>query len=722
MIFPSDDAIRRGTVTRYSPGVLLGNWYEEMRQKEDKLKLFQQNREEAARQRRIGGDGCLHGSSMEEAVLLQRLVEPVDICALLASLPKEEWENNEMEEHGGLAAHVRQEYMAKGEVLADGIYRPEYCYTSWAPMPSPSREGIVSNYPPELPMREAVGGGCRPTGVTRYGGEEAREEGLNGAPLPSQRLLRQCCSRPTNPREGPPPCVAPRGPRVPLGVPLMIRSVKTGAALALDCTARPGQGPYDALVTASPSTVPVVRTTWTIFPCLDENNMAYRSDWMGEGRILHYGQRVRIGNENITEMGTYCLQGDLENGYQSSVPRKVKASMGACADSVFMVGRPAHRRGDPTSDGYPVRMGDPITLIHVASNQPLCCMGEDARRDGGRGRGQLVSPVHVTTRFGVEYAVNCMLERNGRFGVSRADVVVLPENMFFFATGSEADGPRTKSQQNSVCLDQILPMSCGDGLDRIIGEIRAGAIKMGGRLGLRPLSLALGTAGAEGRYPFFLDRPGLVERFTKLGIYLLPGQLDAMMSALDHTGNHTVNALELMSLLRAGTMNPYRMKAVVTAFQRLLMEGKGGVEFTDMFHLYCENSHGHPDVMDGLISRAEACKDFEVCWPSHIINTKLGTVRLDEFTTYYADISPAVYDDRRFCATLRNCWMIPLTDAYRKGIPFRVIEVEHNNGEKKSVRVPNTMVLNPENRDGILRMLYQHGLTDIKDFSVSNLI
>lgn len=714
MIYPGDDGIGRGMVTRYSPGVLLGNWYEEMRQKEDKLQLFKRKREEAEKGK--GGRGgvgvSLYGTTKEDELrLIQRLQEPVDVHRLLSTLPKEEQlERLPMEDYGGVVAPIREAHLAKQEVLADKIYRPEYCYTSWAPMPSPAEEGIVSYYPPEMDGGPGLGGsapppavgGCVPTGWSWSSGE-------GEAP----RVVRDCHLRPRHPREGPPPCVAPRGRPVPLGVPLMILSVKTGAALALDCTARRHQGVYEALVTASPCTVPMVRTTWTVFPCPDENNAAYHSDWMKEPHILHYGQRIRIGNENIASMGNYYLQGDLENGYNSSIPRTVKASMGACMDNIFVIGRPGYRRGDPTSDGYPVRLGDPITLIHVASNQPLCCVGEDKKRVG--------PPVLVSTRFGAEYPITCMVERTGRYGLSRGDVVVMKENMFCFATGTESDGPRMKSQQTCVNLEEVAPMSFGNAVEQVLHEIRAGAIQMGGRLGLRPLSMALRTAGAEGRYPFFLNRQGLLERMTKLGVYILPVQLDAIMKVFDHTGNNEINAVELMRAIR-GDMNPTRMKAVVTAFQRLLMEGKGSVEFSDMYNLYCENSHGHPDVMDGLITRSQACKDFELCWPSNIIHTKLGTVRLDEFVTYYADLSPAVYDDRRFCATLRNCWMIPLTDAYRQGIPFRVITVEHINGEKETVRVPNTMSLNPENRDGIFRMLRQHGVTNIKDFSVSDLM
>lgn len=718
-------AVNRGVESRYSPGVLLGNWYEEMRQKEDQLKLFQRQRDEAVAGGRStfsgqGKGGPFSGLGMvEEEAVVQRLLQPVDTLHLLATLPTEEKiDRHAMEEGGGCVASFREAHMVRNEVLSDGLYRPEYPYVSWAPMPCCCEEGVVANWPPELPGVKAAEGGCQPTGCRLAHLDNGWD---NESPERRQRCLRECHLRPTHPNAGPPPSVAARGPRVPFGVPLMLMSVKTGAALAVDCIPRRDQGMYEVLVTASRNTVPLVRTTWTLFPCADDNNGSYHSEWLKEPNILHYGQRVRIGNENITECGIYYLQAGLENGYNSSIAHKVMGQLGACADNVFVIGRPGYRRGNPTSDGYPVRMGDPISLVHVSSNQPLCCVGDgDYSEHHSHPKVSGVS-VRQSTRFGVEYSVVCALDRRDRYGLSRGDVVVRPENMFYFATGKEGDCPRIKSPQSVTGMAQTLPMSVGDTVEKVWGDIRAGAIHMGGRLGLRPLSLALRTAGAEGRYPFSVSRQQLLEAFAKIGVCLLPIQLDVMMKSLDHTGNEVVDALECMHVLR-GAMNPDRMKAVVSAFQRILMEQQGGIDFTDMLHLYRENSHGHPDVVDGLITREEACKDFEVCWPSNVFVGKLGTVRLDEFVMYYADLSPAVDDDRRFCATLRNCWMIPLTDAYRKGVPFRVITVEHLNGEKETVRVPHTMKLNPSNTEGIYRMLNQHGVYNIKDFSVSNVM
>lgn len=622
-MFAGDDAIGRSSVQRYSPGVLIGNWYEEMRQKEDKLKLYKLKKAYATSARQ---DASVNPIAMEN--LTKRLKQQVNLNQVFQALPQDD--------------QLADEASARAEDEAEELYRGE----------GPRRNKFSD---PSNTHRDAAK-------------------------------------------------VKSRGRRVPLGVPMMLINKKTGAALAIDTTPRKLQDPYEALLTATPSTVPMLRSTWTVFPCPDDNNGAYRSEWMNEPNILHYGQHVRIGNENLSEMGIYYLQSDMTSGHYAMKHQPARVAMGACADNVFVIGRPAHRRGDPTSDGYPVRMGDPIILIHSLTNQPLHCSGEVQ-----------------STSFGAEFRVTCHLERQNHHSFSRGAVGVCEENIFTFSIGSEDDGPKTKSQQTTVDISDVLSMSCGDAVECVLGRIRHGAIKFGGRLGLRPFSLALRTAGAEGRYPQFLDRQGLVEHISKLGVFVLPVELDAIMKKFDHSGNNVINTQELMRELR-GDINPDRMKAVVTAFQRVLIEGKGGIDFKDMFNLYRENAHGHPDVMDGLISREQACKDFEVCWPSNIINTKLGTVRLDEFVEYYSDISAAVYDDRRFLATLRNCWMIPVTDEYLKGEPFRVITVLHVNDTTETIKIPDTMHLNPDNKDGIRRMLIQHGVKDIKDFRVSNLM
>lgn len=598
-----DDAIGRSSVQRYSPGVLIGNWYEEMRQKEDKLKMYKLKKQYSVNHRQGAATNPISMANM-----CKRLSTPVQVSELIKLL------------------RAAQQADAEGE------------------------EGVTYDE--------------------------------NGRP---QRAA------------------TPPNPRVPLGVPLVIINKKTDAALALDPAPRHNGDPFEGVLTATPNTVPMLRSTWTIFPCPDDNNGAYRSEWMKEPHVLHYGQHVRLANENVSEMGFYYIQSDLASGHYAMKPQPARVFMGANMDNVFIIGRPAHRRGDPTSDGYPVRMGEPVILIHSLTHQPLHCSGNL--------RG---------TSFGSEYEVTCHLERQNH-SFSRGAVGICDENVFYFSIGSEDDGPRTKSQQTAVSISEVLNMSCGDGVECVLARIREGAIKFGGRSGLRAFSRALRTAGAEGRYPQYLDRQGLVEHISKLGVFLLPVELDAIFKKFDHSGNNQICTQELMQELR-GNMNVDRMKAVVQAFQRLLIEGKGAVDFKDMFNLYRENAHGHPDVMDGLVSREDIVRDFEYAWPSNIIHTKLGTVRLDEFVEYYNDISPAVYDDRRFIMTLRNCWMIPLTDEYLNGQPFRVITVEHPNNTKEVITVPDTLHMDAKNEDEVRRVLVAHGVRNVKNFHISGAV
>lgn len=587
-----DDGVGRSGVQRYSPGVLIGNWYEEMRQKEDKLKLFEQKKQRANFKPATRGG-----------------LDAVTIQAIAASLSQ--------------------------------------------------------------PVRLSIPAGSQ-SKKSAYAAGEEEDPDL-------------------------PPCV-------PMRTPLLILSQKMSGAVALDPTSSKHTDGFTALLTATADTVPSIRSTWCVFPCADENNAAYHHS--GNPNILHYGQHVRIGNENASAVvsggGCYYVQSDLTSGHYAMNQQPASAGMGETSTSVFVIGRPAHRRGDPTSDGLPVRLGDPIVLIHSLTNQPLCCSGD----------------VSTSTAFGLEWGLTCHLTRR-HHSFSRGAVGVCEDNIFTFSVGSESDGPKLRSTlQEAVSHEELLPMSCGDGVERVLCRIRDGAVKLGGRLGLRALSLALRTAGAEGRYPQYLNRQGLVSHISKLGVFILPVELDAIMRRFDHEGNGLIATQEFMRDLR-GDMPPERMKAVVKAFQSLLIEGKGAVDFKDMLHLYRENAYGHPDVHDGLATREEICGDFEVSWPSNIIDTKLGTVRLDEFVEYYTDISPAVYDDRRFIMTLRNVWMIPLTDDYLKGVPIRVITVLHDNDEKEDVRIPDSLPLDVENREQVKALLIAHGMKNIKDFRVS---
>lgn len=482
---------------------------------------------------------------------------------------------------------------------------------------------------------------------------------------------------------------------VEMGTPLVIINKKTNATLAVDVSPLSAPGPEKVSLSGSYAAAPQVRSTWVLQRCADENNIFFNLH-AREPNILHYGQRVRICNENASDRGFLYVHSELTFGQYSSACQPTVAAFGASADNVFVVDRPKTRR-DNVEEGDPVRVGDEVVFTHSITNQPLCCDGTLKK-----------------TSYGMECNVHCgYVPLN--FSRSRAAVATNDENIFYFSTGAEFSGP-TINRRSSATMASTMPMTSGEGVELLMERIRNGALHFGGRVAFRAISRALHVACNEHRLVYY-DRNQMHAFISRLGVTLLPIELDIIMKCFDKTGNGKVCAQEFLAELR-GNMSNDRLAAVVRAYQQLVIEGEGCVEFKNMFNLFRENAHALPDVMDGVTLREEAIFDFERSWPS-VLGPKVDTVRLEEFVEYYNDVSPATPDDARFIAMVRNSWAIPETDEYLKGEPYRVVEVTKVNGTTETMKLPDTLVLDIQNEESVKRLLVQHGVQDVKAFKVS---
>ncbi|KAG5488724.1 hypothetical protein JIQ42_00339 [Leishmania sp. Namibia] len=499
--------------------------------------------------------------------------------------------------------------------------------------------------------------------------------------------------------EEPTTVVAVKGDDVRIGQPYLVVNEKTQSALALDLVniTAPSSQPQQHTLSGSSAPCPQVRSTWTLLRCEDEHNHSYNRN---SSNVLHYGQRVRLANENASAEGFLYVQSSLSSGLHSSEVQYAVAALNACADNVFVVSRAGTVRDD-VHFGSHVKVGDGVVLLHSLTNLPLAC-------NGGR----------VGTSYGMEYAITCgyTTDYSSR---SWGAVVVKPENVFYFSGGSGADAalmkPRMTSRHSSRA-SVVLTMTDGGGVAALLERIRQGALEIGGRIGFRSLSIALGVACNEQRQRRFLGRNALRSAIGRLGVRLSPMEMDVLIKRFDTTGNNVVCAQDFLVDLR-GTMPLARMQAVIYAYQQLSIEGRGSVEFEDMHSLFRLNAATIPDVVDGIIQREEAILDFESCWPGRV-GCKIGTVTLDEFVEYYADVSPAEESDERFCRLLLQSWAIPATSSYLSGEQHRLLTVMYDDKPTETVRLPDSLVLDTHDREAMRRLLIQRGLRGVKDFSL----
>lgn len=483
------------------------------------------------------------------------------------------------------------------------------------------------------------------------------------------------------------------GDEVRFGQPYLVEHVQTHAALALDV--EPKGNNTTSLLSAASAAGPQVRSTWTLHRCKDEHNVSYNRN---KADVLHYGQRVRLANENARAEGFVYVQSSLQSGLRSSQTQYAAAALNATADSVFVVARPGAVRED-LQNGAVVKVGDAVVLLHSLTNLPLACTG-----------------ARVGTSFGMEYAVTCEYVSE-HFSRSRSAVVTRQENIFAFSAGEGEAAPRQATLKSTAAASQTLSMTTGSGVAELMERIRAGALQIGGRIGFRSLAVALGVACNEQRQRRLIDRNGLRSAIARLGVRLTPVEVDVLVKRFDVTGNNVVCAQDLLAEVR-GTTTQERLRAVLYAYQQLTVEGKGSVEFAEMQKLFSANAGALPDVVDGLLRREEAIFDFESCWPGRV-GCKVGTVTLDEFVEYYNDMSPAEESDERFCATVEAAWAIPPTAAYLTAGPRRVITVVHDNDTTEQVPIPDSLVVDTRDTAAVRRLLVQHGLTNVKDFRIS---
>ncbi|EPY32843.1 hypothetical protein AGDE_08483 [Angomonas deanei] len=434
---------------------------------------------------------------------------------------------------------------------------------------------------------------------------------------------------------------------VRFGQPLLVVNKKTGSTLALDLAASNGGN-----LSAVPGKTPQVRNTWVLQRAQDADNKAFNS-LIKEPDVLHYGQRVRIANEDASEVGFLYVHSELASGLGSSQGQSACVRYGASTDNIFVVVKPNLPRGQ-VLDGDPVQLGDSVGLIHSITNLPLCLGGQTHR-----------------TTFGVEPKITCeyALENRSR---SKAAIVAKEENMFFFAADGDGAAPIAARSTRSLNRSATTKSAQEEKVEELMHHVREKVLLHGGRLGFRTISRALGVSTKEHRTTY-VSRQQLTSLLTQAGLRLSPGEIDIVMKKCDHDGDTRVSAQELLSELR-GNMPPERMRAVSLAYQALVVEGHGAVEFIDMYNIYRVNAHQHPDVLDGLLSAEELIFDFENSWPGRV-TTKIGTVTQNEFVEYYNDISPVYSDDERFMAIVSSSWDIPATDAYRSGQPLRSITV-----------------------------------------------
>lgn len=460
------------------------------------------------------------------------------------------------------------------------------------------------------------------------------------------------------------------GNTVPFNVPLMIRSDGTQGLLALDVTPRYAPRLNHVNVTFAPkNSVPQVRNVWVLQRVPDPNSDFYAT--VKEDKILHYGQKVKIVNEEASGNGFYSLVSSLQDTAKSSGRQELAACLGGSSGTVFVVEPAGAPRG--TKDGKPVLASDPVVIIHSATNAPLAC--EASHRCGNS--------------FGAELEASCGIIKTQ---ATRAQSMVCTQdgNYFHFML-RPAGTPWTPTAA------RVIPS--------VLNRVRSKILERGGRNGFRGLVRFLRMMDENKDQS--LSRMEFRSAMESYGVPMGSAELDAVFNTFDRNGDGKVTVQEFVRTMR-GDMNSRRLAIVQEAFNRLNKDGRGDVELHELVDVFTTNASLHPEANKGA-SHEELIREFMEAWGG-----RDGRITRAQFVEYYADISAGVDDDDYFELLVRNAWHISGGSGWCENTTARRILVVFQDDTQQVVELTDDLGLRGDDTQGILKKLEAQGITNVK--------
>lgn len=107
-------------------------------------------------------------------------------------------------------------------------------------------------------------------------------------------------------------------------------------------------------------------------------------------------------------------------------------------------------------------------------------------------------------------------------------------------------------------------------------------------------------------------------------------------------------------------MNDYRTELIERVFIILDRDDDGLVDFNDIKASY--NSKRHPEVMQGKRSQEAVYNDFIETFEDHhqlftgVTTSKSSSISIEEFFSYYTNVSTFYENDEQFAILLSNVW------------------------------------------------------------------
>eukprot|EP01034_Spumella_vulgaris_P021909 gene21908-27986_t len=155
-----------------------------------------------------------------------------------------------------------------------------------------------------------------------------------------------------------------------------------------------------------------------------------------------------------------------------------------------------------------------------------------------------------------------------------------------------------------------------------------------------------------------------------------------------------------------GVLNKRRRALVHMAFKIMDRDGSGQLDMEDIKGVY--NAKSHPDVVQGRKTEEEILKGFIESF--EVGRTKDCVVTLDEFESYYANISASIDIDDYFELMIRNAWHISGGEgAYANSTNHRVL-VTRADGTQAVEEIQNDIGIRANDKEAMIAKLRAQGI------------
>ena len=244
----------------------------------------------------------------------------------------------------------------------------------------------------------------------------------------------------------------------------------------------------------------------------------------------------------------------------------------------------------------------------------------------------------------------------------------------------------------------------------LIKRTREALLQKGGSTGFRGIRRQLQLMDTNGNNQ--LERNELAEGLQEYGIDLTEAELNIIFNYFDKDGSGSVSLTEFLSGVR-GPMPNRRTELVKKAYKLLDKNLDGTVTMDDILRIY--DAATNPAVLSGEKTEEDVLKEFISGWDQD------GDceITVQEFCSYYQDISAGIDNEQYFELMVRNTWHISGGTGAMQNTSCRRVLVTHRNGQTTVQEIKNDLGIGPNDLDKMMTNLNEQGINDITSISLT---